>query len=128
MNITLYFVVAVATAVCALYIKQVRPDYALCVALAGILFILSGILPKVAYIVTRIQNMVAKGSFPTEYIAPIMKIIGISYVSEISADICRDAGEEGISHHVQTFGKIAVAFVALPIVTEVFELIMGLVE
>ncbi len=128
MNITAYFFAAIATAVCAMYIKQIRADYALCVSLAGVLLILTGIIPRVGYIVTNIQQIASAGSFPGEYIMPVMKIIGISYVAQLAADICKDAGETAISSHVETMGKIAIAFIALPVITEVFELIMGLVE
>ncbi len=128
MNTALYFTGAIAAAVCAMYVKQIRGDYALCISLAGALFLLSGVIPKIIYIVTNIQKIVYEGNFPTEYIAPVMKIIGISYVSQFASDICKDAGEGALSNHVETFGKIAIAFTALPVVTEVFELIMGLVE
>lgn len=128
MNTLLYFTGAIATAVCAMYVKQTRADYALCISLAGALFLLSGIIPKIAYIVVSIQKIISNGSFPNEYITPIMKIIGLSYVSQLASDVCKDAGEVALANHVETCGKVMIAFTALPIVTEVFELIMGLVE
>ena len=117
-----------ATAVCAMYIKQVRADFAICVSLAGVLLLFSGVIPRIGYIVTNIQHIASEGSFPNEYITPVLKIIGISYVAQLASDICKDAGETAISTHVETLGKIAVAFIALPVIVEVFELIMGLVE
>ncbi|MBQ7976941.1 MAG: hypothetical protein IJ300_14750 [Clostridia bacterium] len=128
MNILSYFAAAIATAICAMYIKQVRADWALCVSLAGVLLLLNGVIPRIGYIVADIQRIASDSSFPGEYITPVMKIIGISYVAQLAADVCKDAGETAISSHVETLGKIAVAFIALPVITEVFELIMGLVE
>lgn len=128
MNITAYFAAAIAIAFLSLYLKQIRPDYALCVTLAGVLLLLWGIVPKIGYIVTSIRHIASKGSFPAEYIAPILKIIGISYVAQFASDICLDAGEKAVSGHVETLGKVMVTFIALPIITDVFSLIMGLLE
>ncbi|MGM9551687.1 MAG: SpoIIIAC/SpoIIIAD family protein [Clostridia bacterium] len=128
MNVSIYFICAIVTAFFSLYLKQIKPEYALCVTLAGIVFILSGVIPRMVVIVSEIQHLSSLGDISPDYITPVLKIIGISYLTELTADICIDAGEKALSNHVQTVGKTAVLFIALPIVENVFRLIMSLLE
>lgn len=128
MNVTVFCVAGVVAALCAMYIKQVREDYALCVTLAAAVVLFAGILPKVGTIAANIHKFANAGEFPSEYLEPMFKIVGISYVTEFAADICKDAGENTLSVHIETLGKIAVTYIALPIAEDVFKLIIGLLE
>lgn len=128
MSMVGYFALAVATAFAAVYIKQIRPDFALLVTLAGVAVILSGVVPQISLIVGNIQAFAQRGNFPNDYFVPMFKIIGISYVAQFAADICRDAGEGALSTHIETLGKVIMTFVALPIVEDVFSLIIELLE
>lgn len=128
MNITVYFSIAVIAAFLALYVKQLRPDFALCITLAAVAFLLWGTVPRIAVLVGDIRRIAAVDGVSLDYIEPVLKIIGISYLAEIASDICRDSGENALSVHVETVGKVAVAFIALPIVEDVFGMIIGLLE
>ncbi len=128
MNVTVYFALAIAAAFIALYLKQLRADFALLITLAAILLMFSGTLPRIAILINDIQSFSAINSISRDYVGPVVKIIGISYLCEISSNLCLDAGERTLSNHVETVGKIAIAFIALPIVEEVFSMILGLLE
>lgn len=128
MNIALYCAAALAAAFAALYIKQVRPDYALAVTLAAVLLIFSGIIPRICLFVEDMRSFADAGGVSEGYLLPIVKIIGIAYLTQIASDICADAGEKALSTHVETAGKISVAIIALPTIEDVFSLILGLLE
>ena len=38
----------------------------------------------------------------------IVKIVGISYISEFASDICRDSGYAAIGNQIQIFGKLSI--------------------
>ena len=56
-----------------------------------------------------------------EYIAMILKIIGVGYVSGICSDICTDLGEMGLSGAVAMIGKIEIVLISLPCAKEIIE-------
>lgn len=128
MNVSVYFAVAITAAFLALYIKQIRPDYALLITLGGVILLLSGIIPRIALIVSDIQAFASIEGVNISYITPVLKIIGISYLAQFAADICIDAGERALATHVETLAKITNAFMALPIVEDVFSIIIELLE
>lgn len=59
--------------------------------------------------------------------AAILKIIGIGYLFGISADICRELGESGISTALTLAGRFEIITVALPFIFEIFSLAISLV-
>ena len=53
-----------------------------------------------------------------EYIKILLKITGITFICEITSDICKDCGYVAISNQVQIFGKISILVISLPIFSE----------
>lgn len=127
-DIFVYFAAAITIVFLSMYVKQVRSDMALCITLAGAIFLLWGIFPRVNLLVSDIRSFTALRGMDGDYITAILKIIGISYLCEFAADICLDAGEGSVARHVETIGKVTVAFIALPIVEDVFSLILDLLR
>ena len=54
-----------------------------------------------------------------------MKVIGITYLCEFSAGICKDAGYGAISEQIEVLGKLSVMFSGLPILLAVVEQIQS---
>lgn len=127
-DVLVYFAVAIIIAFLSMYVKQVRADMALCITLAGAIFLLWGIFPRINLLVSDIRSFAAMREMDSDYVTAILKIIGITYLCEFASDICIDAGEASIARHIETIGKITVAFIALPIVEDVFTLILDLLR
>ena len=68
------------------------------------------------------------GSFEVvgEASSAIFKIIGIGYLFGISAEICRELGEAGISSALTLVGRFELIAVALPFIAEIFSLALSL--
>jgi len=56
----------------------------------------------------------------------ILKIVGIAYIGDFGAQVCRDAGESAIASKVEFAAKVLVLIVALPIVVGLLETITRL--
>ena len=56
----------------------------------------------------------------------LLKIIGIGYLIEFTASICSDTGNSSLGDKVLLGGKIVILVMALPIITNILEIIMGL--
>ena len=128
MNITSICAAAIVAAIGALYLKQVRGEYASLVTLAAVVFIMSGVIPYIILVVEDMTRFANESGVSEKYITPILKIIGIAYIAEIASDICADSGEKAIASHVETAGKVAVAALALPMVEDVFVVILSLLR
>lgn len=59
-----------------------------------------------------------------QHFSALIKIIGIAYISEFGAEICRDTGENAIASKVELAGKVLIAITAIPIIASLMELIL----
>jgi stage III sporulation protein AD len=60
------------------------------------------------------------------YLTTLLKILGIAYIAEFGAQICRDAGEGTIASKIEMVGKILILVLALPIFAAIMEVIVRL--
>lgn len=59
------------------------------------------------------------------YLGTLLKIVGITYICEFSAGICKDAGFTSVAGQIEVLGKLTVMFAGLPILLAVIEQIQG---
>ena len=55
----------------------------------------------------------------TQYVETILKGIGIVFLTQICADICRDSGEGALAGHIETVGKLELLLLCVPLIEEI---------
>ena len=55
------------------------------------------------------------------YLSTLIKMIGITYVAEFAAGICKDAGYGAVGTQIEIFGKLSVLAVSMPILLALIE-------
>jgi len=53
------------------------------------------------------------------YLAILLKVIGITYICEFCASVCKDAGYGTVASQLEILGKLAVMFAGLPVLLAV---------
>ena len=61
-----------------------------------------------------------------DYIKLLLKMTGITYISEFAASICRDCGYGAVASQVEIFARIALLSISLPVIITLLETICGL--
>ncbi len=115
---------AIAAATLSVVLRQYNKEYSLYISLAAsliILFIVTGAAVPVIELIKKLSEI---SGVDAQYIAPLMKALAISYITQLASDCCKDSGENAISSRVDFAGKIAVLLVSLPL----FEAIIGIIE
>ena len=54
-------------------------------------------------------------------------MIGVAYLAEFGAQVCRDAGENSIAAKIEFAGKIIILIMAVPILMAVLESIISFI-
>ena len=60
------------------------------------------------------------------YLGILMKVVGITYLCEFSAGICKDAGFSSVSDQLEILGKLSVLFAGLQILLSVIRQIYSM--
>lgn len=116
----------IVTMICVV-LKQIRPEIALQLSiLAGAsIFIL--ILNKIRVITDLLQNLADQANISSYYLLIVLKIVGVAYLAEFGAQICRDAGEGALATKIEVAAKVGVIILALPIIVAITESLVRLV-
>jgi stage III sporulation protein AD len=105
-------------------LKAQRPEIAIQVSIITGIVIFILIVNKLAAVLALLSSFSAKADIDMTYMGLLLKIIGIAYISEFGAEICKDAGEAAIASKIELAGKVIVMVLAVPIVTSLLDLII----
>lgn len=113
--------IGVAAAVLAAWIKNVKTEYALWITLAAGIILGLSVIIKLEAIIEELKFLQSYFAEYASYIKILIKIIGITYLSEFSADLCKDAGANTLAAQVELFGKLSILVLCMPILTSLLK-------
>lgn len=107
-------------------LKSQKTEYSIYV-IAGIsIFILAYVLGMVRDVKGKLDFLTDIVSGNEHYYSMLFKMMGITYLCEFCAGICKDAGYQGLAGQVEMFGKLSIVFSGLPIFFALIETIQNL--
>ncbi|MGI6169896.1 MAG: stage III sporulation protein AD [Christensenellales bacterium] len=119
-------VIGIIATVLAVVLRKDRPEYALQIGIAAGVIILFLVIGSVSEIVRYVSELAATYHIDTAYVGVVVKIIGVAYIAEFAAQICKDAGENSIASKVELVGKVLICLLALPIMKALIDTITGI--
>lgn len=114
-------------ALLVLVLKEYRPEMAMQVSLlAGVIIMLLVVNRIVGALQVITETAVAAG-INLIYLQTLLRVIGIAYLAEFGAQICRDAGEGSIASRVELAAKVIILVLAVPVIVEIMESVLGMI-
>mgnify|MGYP001018577388 CR=1 FL=1 len=108
-------------------VRSQRPELAVLLSVVAGVIIFLLVLGKISSIMDVIKELASSAGINMVYMGTILKIIGIAYIAEFGAQICRDAGEGTIASKIELAAKILIMVLAVPIVVAVLTMLIKLV-
>lgn len=112
----------------AVLFRQHKPEYAPLISLAAGLAVVFLLLGQLEPIFSQMEEILQQAEIGTEYIAVLLKSLGICYITQLAADTCRDAGESAIASKMELAGKITVLTLAVPYFTGMLQTVGELIR
>ena len=116
----------IVVTILTLVIRQQRPELALLLSLGLSVMIFLLVAGKISLILELFNELANRANVNHLYLHTVLKIIGIAYISEFGAQICRDAGESAVAGKIELAGKIFILVLAVPIIAVVLDTIAKL--
>jgi stage III sporulation protein AD len=107
----------------AVLFKKSREEMAIYITITGCILILLWGISKLEVILDAIDQLQGYIKMNKAYVGILIKIIGITYITEISASICNDSGYHAISEQIQLVGKLTILAISMPIMLALLETI-----
>lgn len=118
--------IAIMATLLALFIRRDRPELALLLALGAAIFIFIFVITRLAAVIGVFEGLAQRTGINQQYFALLLKIIGIAYLAEFGAQVCRDADQEAVAGAVEVAGKVLILVLSVPILIAVFDLTLKL--
>ena len=118
--------IGLITCITSLIVKQVKPDVASIISIAGGVVILLMVVDYVAQIFDVFKVVMNKTGLPSNLFSIVLKIVGIGYLTEFAANICSDAGSNSLADKILLAGKIMILFMSLSIITNIIDIVVEL--
>lgn len=113
--------VGVGAALLAAWVKSIKAEYAMWVILSTGIFLGLCAVMKLEVIVEELNFLQRYFSSYGSYFKLLIKIIGITYLAEFSADLCKDAGANTLASQIELFAKLSILVLCMPIMTSLLE-------
>ncbi len=122
--ISLAFVIVV----CVIIIKQYRPEMAVAVEVAGAIVLLTYIFSLIKDSFSFVDYVLNTTGLNSNLFSVLLKIIGIGYLTEFSANCCVDCGNSSVASKVLLAGKLTIFVLSIPILKELLDLLVSVMQ
>ena len=116
----------VCGAVMAMLLRRMKPGSGAAVSLGAGALLLIALMPTLSETVQHITAIARSGGLPDPYLAQLLKVGGVSLLTDFAAQTCRDAEENGLAMKVDLCGRVALIALSLPFMEALLTQIMSL--
>lgn len=112
--------------VVSVVVKQYKPEFSILINIAVGVVLFCLVIEKLSELFAGVLTMSAYSNLSSEIVSTMFKVMGIGYLIEFSADVAEESGNPSIANKIVFAGKILVCCIALPILIDLFEVIISL--
>ena len=110
-------------AVLAILLKKQTPEISLQLSLATGLVITLLVAERLVESVTVLRAFAEQYAQVYAAVGLMLKIVGIAYVSESTAELLRDAGQSVVGAKVEFAGRVVIVSLSLPLLSEQYDML-----
>lgn len=110
------------------YLREEHPQWAVLVALAFTVTIFLSLISHFSAAIQALTELAGEAQIHSIYLGPVLKTIGIAYLTSFGVQISQEAGEESISAIMELAGKLVILLIALPLLQAILKALFGMLN
>lgn len=107
-------------------IEKYNKEQSVLTSVAVLTVLMLAAIPAVIPLADSVNGIFDGCGIDSQNVSIIFKALGISYITQLTSDICRDCGENAIASSAETVGKILLVSSSLPLFKELIQTVNGL--
>ena len=113
--------------VALLVLRQYKPEWAVFIRMAVTVVSMGIILSMAGTVITYVTDLTeGTGALDGATWSLLLKALGIAFLTETAASICRDSGEASLAGWVEMAGKLEILLLAFPLIRTVLDTVASL--
>lgn len=128
MDIVRVIGIGLITAVLTVLIKQHRPELAFALPVLGTAAIFMCVAPYLSAVIQMFEDIANQTGIESQYLKMVIKIIGVAYICQFSAELCKDAGESSMAGKIELAGKIMILTLSMPVIYKLLGIVSTIIN
>lgn len=108
------------------HLRDEQPTWAVLLVIAFVAVILLALIPQFNNAFGALTALAREAQVSSLYLSPVLKTIGVAYLTSFGVQISREAGEEAISAMIELAGKLVILLIALPLLQAILYTLFGI--
>ena len=110
-----------------LILRAYKPEWAVFLRMAVTVVSLGLVLSLAGTVMASVTDLTAAtGALDGESWIILLKALGLAFLTETAASVCRDSGEAGLATWVETAGKLEILLLSFPLIRTVMDTVADL--
>ena len=114
-------------AILSILLRNSKPEFSMLIPVVVSFTVLACAMPYLIRITEELSRMASSAGINSSYMRIVIKVIGISYLVCITAELCKDAGENAIAAKIELGGKFIILAMAIPIINSLLNLVKEII-
>ena len=120
--------ISLSALILAVLIREYNKTASIVIVIAASGMIFLRIASDISTIFASLTHISSGVETAANYIKLMMKVLGIVIITQFTADLCRDCGENSLASQTETAAKIIVISMILPLFETVIKIVAGFLE
>lgn len=120
--------VALTGVILASVMKTVNKEITIYIILATVIILFLSIIDKLWEAFRFLEGIYDNVTYGRSFFPVIIKVLAVAYITDFTAQLCRDSGENAIGSKVELAGKLMIFYLAMPVLSAILELISSLLD
>lgn len=108
--------------------RQLRPEFAPLVALAGVGVILVQLIGVLLNVSSTVENLISLAGLEKENVEILIKALAVCVITQFAADVCYDNSFSSAAAAVELAGRVGAIVLAMPMIKAAAEIAIGLIN
>lgn len=117
---------AILGVVTAMLLKQGKGEYSTIIGLVMAFIVCGYVVINLLEVVTTMESLWSRIAGDTHFLHILLRVIGITYISDLTSGICKECGYGVLAGQVSIAGKMGVLLAGFPIFINLLEFVLGL--
>lgn len=119
--------IALGAVFLSLYLRSQQKEIAVLLIISASVILFYIAMKDAGTAVSSIRETVSESGVTAE-VETLLKALGIAALTQITADICREAGESTIAGQVELIGKLEIVLLSLPLAAQLLTMAKNLLS
>ena len=110
------------------FMRQLRPEFAPLVALAGVGVILVQLIGVLLNVSSTVENLISLAGLVKENVEILIKALAVCVITQFASDVCYDNSFSSAAAAVELAGRVGAIALAMPMIKAAAEIAIGLIN